>query len=431
MLVIDEAFDMWRIANNPYDYHLYFDAFWQTDIRNFVRRDINHPSVIMWSIGNEIREMESPGVIATGKMLADRVRSIDPTRPVTAAVNQLRPEKDPYFSNLDVCGYNYAASGDHGVENLYVQDHKRIPGRVMVGTESYPMAAFGSWMPVLDNTFVIGDFVWTAFDHIGEASIGWHGYWQEDIYPWNLAYCGDIDICGWKRPQSFYRDALWKENQVSLFVTPPVPSFPVNPNKEYWSIWDWHDVTDDWNWPGNEGKPLKVTVYSSCERVELFLNGKSLGKKETSRATEFTAGWDVPYAAGELKAVGYKGKKKTADAVLKTAGGVSAIKLSPDRSEISADGQDLSYITVELTDAAGLRNPKADNLVNFSVEGEGSIVGVGNANPVSIESNQLPQRKAWRGRCLVIIKSTGKPGTISLSASVEGLPTAVTTITVK
>jgi beta-galactosidase len=364
-------------------------------------------------------------------MLAEKVHSLDMTRPVTAAVNQLRPEKDPYFANLDVCGYNYAASGDHGVENIYVQDHKRVPDRVMVGTESYPMAAFGSWMPVLDNIFVIGDFVWTAFDYIGEASIGWRGYWQEDFFPWNIAYCGDIDICGWKRPQSYYRDALWKENQLSVFVTPPSPSFPLNPNKESWSIWEWHDVVDDWNWPGMEGQPLKVNIYSSCTRVELFLNGKSLGSKETGRETKYTAVWDVPYASGELKAVGFNGKKKVTTAILKTAGEVSAIKMSPDRGEISADGQDLSYITVELTDASGIRNRKAENLVKFSIEGEGTIVGVGNANPMSIESNQLPQRKAWRGRCLVIVKSSGKPGTISLSASVEGLPGAVAGITAK
>jgi beta-galactosidase len=163
----------------------------------------------------------------------------------------------------------------------------------------------------------------------------------------------------------------------------------------------------------------------------LFLNGKSLGRKETNRETEFKAVWEVPYAPGELKAVGFSGKKKIAVAVLQTAGEISAIKMSPDRSEISANGQDLSYITVELTDANGIRNPKADNLVKFSIEGEGTIVGVGNANPVSIESNQLPQRKAWRGRCLVIVKSSGKPGPIRLSASVEGLPVAVAGITAK
>lgn len=431
MMVIDEAFDMWRIGNNPYDYHLYFDQNWQSDIESFVKRDVNHPSVIMWSIGNEIKEMENPEVIAVEKMLAERVRSLDPTRPVTAAVNQLRPEKDPYFANLDICGYNYAASGDHGVANIYVSDHERIPSRVMVGTESYPLAAYYAWMPVIDNTYVIGDFVWTAFDYIGEASIGWLGYWQEDFYPWNLAYCGDIDICGWKRPQSYYRDVLWKKNQLSVFVTPPTPSFPVNPKKESWSIWEWYDVIDDWTWTGMENKLMKVSVYSSCEKVELFLNGKSLGKKETNRMTEFKALWEVPYIAGELKAVGFEGKKKVATSLIRTSGEVTSMRLLPDRYEISADGQDLSYVTVELTDSDGLRNQKDERLIRFSIKGEGTIIGVGNANPVSTESNQLPQRKAWKGRCLVIIKSSGKPGQIRLTASADGLPPASLTITAR
>ena len=422
MLVINEAFDMWRIGNNPYDYHLYFDDFWKKDIESFIRRDMNHPSIIMWSIGNEIRDMEKPEVIAVGKMLASMVRNLDPTRPVTAAVNNLRPEKDPFFSNLDICGYNYAASGDHGVEDLYVRDHNRVPGRIMFGSESYPLAAFDAWMPVLDNPFVLGDFVWTAIDYIGEASIGWRGYWQEDFFPWNLAFCGDIDICGWKRPQSYYRDALWMENQLSVFVTPPEPSFPLNPKKQNWSKWNWHDVKADWNWPGMEGKPMKVTVYSSCTQVELFLNGKSLGKKETGRETRYNAVWDVPFNEGELKAIGYSVKRKVATSVLQTAGTVSSIKMSPDRISLTANNQDLSYVTVDLTDAKGVMHPKADNPVKFNIEGEGTIVAVGNANPMSLESYQLPQRKAWNGKCLVIVKSTGKPGKVTLTALVDGLP---------
>lgn len=421
MLVLDEAFDMWRLGNNPYDYHLWFDEWWEKDIESMVNRDFNHPSVIMWSIGNEIKEMENPDVIAVAKRLASRVRILDPSRPVTAAVNHLRPEKDPFFACLDICGYNYAASGDHGMNDLYQFDHNRVPERIMYGSESYPLAAFASWMSVLENDFVIGDFVWTAFDYIGEASIGWRGYWQENFYPWNLAYCGDIDICGWKRPQSFYRDVLWEKNKLSLFVTPPDPTFPLNPNKQVWSRWDWHDVAADWNWPGREGQPMKVIVYSSCETVELFLNNRSLGKKSTSKGTRFMAEWEIPYAPGIIEAIGYSGKKRVNSASLQTAGEVTSIAISPDRKIIKADGQDLSFVTVELIDAKGLRNPKASDLLSFRVEGEGSIIAVHNANPASTESFTLPYRKAWLGRCLVIIKSNGKAGDIRLTVSSEGL----------
>jgi len=436
MLVLDEAFDMWRIANNPYDYHLYFDEWWQKDIESMVMRDRNHPSIIIWSIGNEIRDMENPKVIEVAKMLGNYIRQLEPTRPIAAAVNNLRPQKDPFFATLDVCGYNYAAGGDHGKESLYKLDHDRMPERVMMGTESYAMEAFGAWMGVVDNPYVIGDFVWTAFDYIGEASIGWRGYWQEsNFYPWNLAYCGDIDICGWKRPQSYYRDALWKENQVSVFVKPPKPSFPLNPDKQSWSKWEWHDVVADWNWsartpsePGRENKPMEVSVYSSCEEVELFLNGTSLGKRQANRGTKFTATWPVAYQPGILKVVGYANGKEVASSQLQTAKQVSKIKLSADRATIKADAQDLSYITVELTDANGLRNPKAENLVRFTIQG-GTIVGVGNANPVSLESYQLPQRKAWQGRCLVIVKSSDKAGRITLTASANGLPSSKLVIT--
>ena len=430
MLVIDEAFDMWRLPNNPHDYHLYFDEWWQRDIESMVMRDHNHPSVVMWSIGNEIRDMESLKVIAVAKMLGDHIRRIEPTRPVTAAVNNLRPQKDTFFSTLDVCGYNYAAGGDHNQESIYAQDHKRVPNRVMWGSESYALETFDAWMGVVDHPWVVGDFVWTAFDYIGEASIGWRGYWQEsNFYPWNLAYCGDIDICGWRRPQSFYREVLWRENKIAVFVKPPAPSFPLNPHKQPWSKWEWHDVVADWNWKGLEGQPLEVAVYSSCERVELFLNGKSLGKSKTDRTSRFIASWKVPYEAGELKVVGYKGSKIIASSTLQTAEEPVAIQLTADKTTLKADGQDLCYITVDLVDSKGHRNPKAENLVKFEIEGAGTIVGVGNANPVSPESYQLPKRKAWQGRCLVIIKSSAKPGNITIEASAEGLQSSKMIIT--
>ena len=425
MLVMDEAFDMWSDPKNPNDYHLWFDDWWHKDIENMVLRDRNHPSVIMWSIGNEIPGRQKPEVVETAVRLADYVRKLDPRRPVTSAVNDLKPYQDPFFTALDIAGYNYASGGDHNQQGIYEQDHIRKPERIMVGTESYALEAFGAWMDVIDNCYVIGDFVWTAFDYIGEASIGWRGYWQkQDFFPWNLAYCGDIDICGWKRPQSYYRDVLWKQNQISIWVKPPQPSFPVNPDRQGWSKWHWLDQVDDWNWEGYEGKMIEVTVYSSCEQAELFLNGKSLGKKPTSRSTKFMATWQVPYQPGILRAAGFSGKKKVAESLLHSAGDPVMIKMSADRDQIKADGQDLSYITVELNDKNGIRNPKAEDLVSFSIEGPGTIIAVGNANPVSLESFTLPQRKAWHGRCLVVIKSTSEGGKIILKASAGNLKPA-------
>ncbi|PWT89885.1 MAG: glycoside hydrolase family 2 [Blastocatellia bacterium] len=429
MMVIDEAFDMWREGKNPHDYHLFFDEWWKRDIDSMIARDRNHPSVIMWSIGNEIPSRQKPEVVKVAKELADHVRELEPTRPITSAVNDLREDKDPYFATLDVGGYNYAAFGDR-TKSLYEFDHKRVPNRVMFGSESYPLEAFDAWMNVVDHPYVIGDFVWTAFDYLGEASIGWRGYFQEQsFYPWNIAYCGDIDTCGWKRPQSYYRDALWKPDQLSVFVTPPQPSFPPNPKRQFWSKWHWFDVVANWNWAGYERKPLNVTVYSSCDEVELFLNGKSLGKKPTNRATEFKNAWSVPYEPGLIKAIGYRAAKQVNSSELRTASQPTHLALSADRTNIRADNQDLSYVTVQLIDESGVRNPMADNLVNFSLTGPGEIIAVANGNPMSTESYQQSHRKAWQGRLLVVVRSTKEPGKITLTATADSLRSASAVIT--
>ncbi|MEI7828978.1 MAG: glycoside hydrolase family 2 TIM barrel-domain containing protein [Prolixibacteraceae bacterium] len=425
MLVINEAFDMWETSKNPFDYNLFFKEWWKIDLGSMVFRDRNHPSIIMWSIGNEIPNMDKPSVVNTAKMMANYLRSLDSTRPVTAAVNQMKEDKDSFISNLDVAGYNYAFE-------RYKADHDRDPKRLMAATESSPFLAFDYWMGVLDHPWVIGDFVWTAFDYIGEASIGWRGYWpDEQIYPWTLAYCGDIDICGWKRPQSFYRDVLWQPNQLSLFVKALIPTFPLNPKKEAWSLWNWHDVLADWNWEVYEGKPMEINVYSSCEEAELFLNGMSLGKKPTNRANQFIAKWQVPYQSGILKAIGFSGGKQIKVFELKTAEKPKSIRLTADRNIIKADGQDLSYVTIGIVDQNGNLNPKADDLVNFEIKGPGRIVAVGNANPVSLESYQQPQRKAWRGKCLIIIQSDRQMGNIALTAKSANLKLATVNIRVE
>jgi beta-galactosidase len=429
MLVIDEAFDVWNVGKNPYDYHLYFKDWWQTDLESMLMRDRNHPSIIMWSIGNEIPEKASPLGYQTAQKLADYVRAKDPTRPVTAAVDGMAPDKDPFFAALDVCGYNYAVQGDDLETNKYVTDHQRKPLRIMFGTESYPLEAFDTWMTVKDNKYVLGDFVWTAWDYIGEASIGWRGYPQNhDFYPWNLAFCGDIDICGSKRPQSYYRDALWKVNQLSIFVVPPYSSFPKNPNIASWSKWNWNDVVPEWNWNGQQDKPFEVQVYSSCEQVELFLNNRSLGIKSTNRSTRYIADWKVPYHSGELKAIGYDKGKIVNQAVIKTSGKPISLKLYADRTILKANNEDLSYITVSIIDKNGNVNPQAENLLSFSIVGDGKIVGVGNANPMSVESYQAYQRKAWKGKCLVIVKAGKSQGKLVFKVNSTGFRTQQLTI---
>jgi beta-galactosidase len=381
MLIIDEAFDQWRRQKNAEDYHLYFDEWWQRDIESMVLRDRNHPCVIMWSIGNEIPEQHSSEGAETGEMLADYVRQLDPTRPVTAGVNGPNEEADALFAKLDVCGYNY------GVDR-YALDHGRMPDRVIFASEAFPLHAFDYWMAVLDHPHVIGDCVWTGYDYLGEATIGWQGWEgkQPDVYPWTAAYCGDIDICGFKLPASYYRDVLWGSGaRVSAFVHSPEPTF----GTEMKSPWGWHDVHASWNWPGCDG-----------------------------------ATWEVPYEPGTLKAVGYEDGKEVAEWELRTAGEPARVRLTPDRDVIKADGQDLCYLVVELLDADGVRHPRAESLVSIRVEGEGQLAAVGNGNPMSTESFQQLQRKAYEGRCLVIVKSTAQAGMIRVTAEADGLKPA-------
>ncbi|MDR0543211.1 MAG: DUF4982 domain-containing protein [Dysgonamonadaceae bacterium] len=426
ILVIDEAFDVWRSGHFTNDYASCFNELWPQDLASMVLRDRNHPSIIMWSIGNEIRNTETPEIAEVCKNLSDYVRSIDSTRPVTAAVNAIIDEKDPYFSSLDVCGYNYSPE-------RYQLDHQRHPNRIMFATESYAIEAYDYWKAVEEYPWVIGDFVWTSFDHIGEASIGWRGYPQEmNFYPWNLAYCGDMDICGNRRPQSYYRQTLWDEQpSVSLFVTSPVPSFPFNPKKASWSVWDWPDVVSSWNFERYEEKPLDVVAYSSCEELELFLNGVSLGKKKNRPENKNMIHWEVPYQAGELKVVGLNVDKEVSTSVLKTAGKPVKLQLTADRQSIKPDGNDLSYIKVELVDENGIKNPIANNLVKFELSGAGKLAAVASSNPTSVESFQQARRHAWRGECMAIVRSGKEKGEIYLTAKAEGLPDETITIKVE
>ncbi len=433
MLVMDEAFDCWRQGKNAGDYHVAFDDWWERDIESMVLRDRNHPSIVVWSIGNEVieRDGRSNGA-AIARMLAEKVRALDPTRPVTSAINGVGrrggqwESTDAVFAALDIGGYNYQWQ-------VYASDHERQPGRVMFGTESFPLEAFENWMSVLENSYVIGDFVWTSMDYLGESGIGRQHYDEDNTkflgdYPWHQAYCGDIDLAGFKRPQSYYRDIVW-ERGAKLYIAVHYPA-PEGKTPQV-TRWGWPDVDANWTWPGKEGQTFKIDVYSACEKVELFLNGKSLGVKPATRAEKYIASFEAPYEPGELKAVGYEGGKPAAEAALTTTGAPAAIRLAPERETIQAEAGELCFVTVEVVDEQGRVHPAADNTIFFTTQGAGEIAAVGSGNPTSTERYRGNQRKAHRGRGVVVVKSNGQPGEIRLRAQADGLDGAEVLIKVE
>ena len=418
MLVIDEAFDVWREGKIPYDYHRHFDDWWQRDLDSMLLRDRNHPSIILWSIGNELCERGLPEGAALAKTLSARVRKIDPTRPITAGINSV-PEwrdTDGLFDYLDVCGYNYRLEA-------YEPDHELHPDRVIIATESFPPQSYEYWKAVEKLPYVAGDFVWTSHDYLGEAGIGHTRSEDKEQnfalgYPWNQANCGDIDLCGWKRPQSHYRDVLWnRAAEPYIAVHPPNPS-----GKEIVvSHWGWHDVQPSWTWPGCDGEELRVDVYYACDEIELFLNGKSLGKRPATAESVHIATFRVSYEAGELEAVAYADGIETGRSALSTAGPAERIRLCADRVSISSDPRDLAYVTVEVVDASDKTCPNAANMVFFTVTGPGRIAAVASADPRNTETYRGNSHSVWRGKCLVVVQPTGEPGEIRLLAHADHL----------
>jgi beta-galactosidase len=417
LLVIDEAFDCWRNGKNLCDYHVSFDDWWRRDLDSMVLRDRNHPCVIMWSIGNEPVERGRPEGARIAGMLADRVRSVDPTRPVTAGINGGHgdwpwEQLDDLFHSLDVCGYNYRAAE-------YGRDRGRVPRRVVYGSESVAGEAAEHWQSVRELDHVIGDFVWTAIDYLGESGIGRVHFEEEPVpllasYPWHVSNCGDLDVCGCKCPQSFYRDVLWRRGEpLFIAVHPPGPE----PTVTYWG---WPDVRPSWTWPGHEDEPLRVDVYAASESVELFLNGDSLGKRNVER---HVARFAVPYRPGTLRAVALQPQ---AERELRTVADPAAIRLTPDRDTVRRD--DLSFISVEVVDEDGLTHPNANQSISFAVEGAATIAAVGSGDPVSTEPFRGHRRAAYRGRCLVVLRSGAAPGEILLRADAEGLQGAETVV---
>ena len=431
MLVMDEAFDCWSRGKNPYDYSVVFKDWWQRDIEAMVLRDRNHPSVVMWSIGNEIPERGEPLGAQEAKMLADYLRGLDRTRPITAALNFVGrwTDTDAYYSALDIGGYNYNLSN-------HAADHKRVPSRIMACTESFPQSTFDDWAMAADFPYIVGSFVWTAIDYLGESGIGrWSFRDPKDTspegfgapYPWHGSDCGDIDICGTRKAIAHYRNIVWDRGEkLYLGVRQPVPEGK-QMSVTRWGVWP---VYPSWTWPGMEGKPLEVEVYSRGEAVRLYLDDKLIGEKPTTRKERFRANFSVPYAPGVLKAVALRGGKAIAETVLRTAGEPAQVRLTADRTSLIADGQDLSFITVETLDANGQTHPNAEQQVTFSLKGPATLAAVGSGDMRSEEPYRGNQRKLFHGKALVVIRTSRRAGALTLTATAPGLKAAALQIKV-
>ncbi len=425
LLVIDEAFDGWRDAKNKFDYSIYFDEWWERDVTTMVLRDRNHPSVVCWSIGNEVIERKKLEVVSTARKLKDAIRRHDTTRPVISALAAWDNDweiYDPLAAVHDIIGYNYLL-------DRAPADHKRVPSRMIIQTESYPRDAFKNWALVNDNSYILGDFVWTSLDYLGESGIGRYYYegesegehYHRNQYPWHGAYCGDIDLTGWRKPISYYRELLFNPTE-KLYLAVREPDGYYGKIKEtLWSVWP---TWESWNWPGHEGKPIEIEIYSRYPKVRLYLDNQLVGEQLTGRKQAFKAIFSVPYRPGTLRAVGIENGQEVEAQELATAGEASQIRLTADRNILTADGQDLSFVTVEIVDKDGRTVPNADNLLTFEVKGAGVIAAVGNANLKDNDCYIAHTRRAWKGRAIVVLKSMRKSGTIKLKVTAPELRSA-------
>ena len=414
MLVIDEAFDGWRTQKNPYDYSTVIDSCYREDIRAMVQRDRNHPSVISWSIGNDIR------VVYTARQMKQAILEWDQTRPVTEALCAWDNDweiYDPHAEVLDVVGYNYMIF-------KHASDHERDPKRIMWQTESYPRDAFKNWAVVNDFPYVVGDIVWTGLDYLGESAIGRYYYegekpgehWFDGGFPeWHGAYCGDVDITGWRKPISHYREMLWNKDTPLYMAVKEPNGYYGDIKTTMWSVWP---TWESWTWPGCEGKPIEVEIYTKAPEVKLYLNDQLIDTKQVSRETEFKAVFTVPYKAGTLRAEA-DGKSVT----LKTAGEPARLRLTPDRTVMAADGQSLTFVTVEVIDKNGWVCPNTPIDCEAIVKGQGQLLAFASADLKDTEPYTSPHVKTWKGRALLVVRSTQQKGSVSVSIK-SSLPTA-------
>ena len=461
--VLDESFDAWRNGKNGQDYHLYFEEWWERDTTYMVLRDRNHPSVFCWSIGNEITESDgTSNADYWTKVQVDLIHKLDPSRPVTLGgmffPNQPGelgikwdnpdmgdgpmgpPPMEPFeksqklkdtqmssamnmMNTVDILSLNYSME-------RYEFLGKKFPDMPIMGTETKSHYAYENYQAVMANDHVIGDFTWTAYDYLGEAGAG-RGVldpselqtWLCGDYPWLSSYMGDLDMDGKRRPQSYYRSVLWgKDHGVHLYARHP----SLTGKHLYGMGWHWSDVQKNWTFEDQyRGKTSEVEAYADCDCVEFYCNGKLVG---TETPEKYIAKCNVPYEPGILSCKAIKDGVVIAEDAIETTGPAAQIVLSADRSVITADGQDLSFITAYVADEQGRVVVTNDYELSAVVSGAGSLAGFGSANPCTAENYGTGKRFVFEGYALLCVRSEITTGEIQVSVSCDGLKSAALTV---
>ena len=431
MLVKDEAFDEFTPPKNKwvfgwnvglpskFGYGEIFNEWAVRDIEDMVRRDRNHPSVIMWSIGNEIDYPNDPfshpilgdryhpqnppaeNLVRYAAPLITAIKRFDSTRPVTAGLAHLEMSDAVGLGEmLDIVGYNYQ-------EQCYHDDHRHFPGRFIFGSENGHQ--YGAWTVVRDNPYVAGQFLWTGIDYLGEAH----------EWPNRGRSFGLLDLCGFKKPAAWFRQSLWSAKPM-VYVCAASPNKPTGPPDE--TRISRLRLEEHWSWP--KDSTVAVLCFSNCPSVEIRLNNRLIGEKRLTEAAEGVLTWTVPYESGTLTATGLVNGKPACDFTLRTAGPANRVELLPDTKRLRADGKDVCHIEFRIVDTNGVLVPDGSQTVTFNVEGPAEIIGIGNGDVNDVESTLDHEHRAFQGRGLVIIQSSKKAGKIILTASAQGLTSA-------
>ncbi len=470
MYVMDEEYDGWYVPKKKHDYGVDFDEHYLFDLTAMVKKDINHPSVILYSIGNEGEETVSEKGIKYAQKMHEHIRTIDDTRPVTCAVNHfinvitvkgmglkkegqegvseeevkkqqeqmngsakfnsfvvknlkkitesMAKSKDGdestkgVFSKLDICGYNYGTV-------RYSMDHKLYPNRIIVGSETYLPDLCKNWSLVKKNPYIIGDFIWTGWDYIGEAGIGiwdYDGLAFNKPYPMKMSGSGIIDVTGEISPEVYFARCAYEINKELKMAVLPLDKADCKDVIK--SKWRKTDAKESWSWDGYEGKTATVEVYSTAKKVELFLNGKKVGRKTPK---DCVATFKVKYESGELKAVAFNGKENVGECVLRSATKNAEINVIPEKTVMRADGQDLIYVNLYVADENGIVRSSDDRTIEVNVAGAGLLQGIGSANPNTEEGFVGNKCKTFYGKAQAVVRSNGERGTITVKVSCDGL----------